>query len=49
MTSTFIRVRGVKFAGKKREWKKSSVKSQQKKVTGVESTTNWKQQNRAEG
>lgn len=44
-TSTFVRARGVKFARKKRQLKKSSLKSEQREVSGIESPTNWKQQN----
>lgn len=33
---------------KEKRMKKISLKSQERRVSGVESTTNWKQQNRAE-
>lgn len=45
----FHKGRRSKACKKEKGMEKSSLKSQQKKVSGVESTTNWKQQNRAEG
>lgn len=38
-----------KVCKKEKRMKKISLKSQQRRVSGIESTTNWKQQNRAEG